>query len=74
MLLRRFYDDGLAQASFMLGCQATGEALIVDPNRDVDQYVAAADAEGLRITHITRRHTLSLRGGWRGVAIRLPDG
>ncbi len=56
MLLRRFYDDGLAQASFMLGCQATGEALIVDPNRDVDQYVAAAAAEGLRITHITETH------------------
>ncbi len=56
MLLRRFYDDGLAQASFMLGCQATGEALIVDANRDVDQYVEAAAAEGLRITHITETH------------------
>ena len=31
MLLRRFYHDALAQASYMVGCQRTGEALIVDP-------------------------------------------
>ena len=56
MLLRRFYDDQLAQASYMVGCAATGEALIVDPNRDVEQYVAAAAAEGLRLTHVTETH------------------
>ena len=33
MFFRRFYDDQLAQASYLLGCQATGEALVVDPNR-----------------------------------------
>ena len=56
MLLKRFYDDGLAQASYLLGCQATGEALVVDPNRDAEQYIEAADAEGLRITHVTETH------------------
>ena len=56
MLLKRFYDDGLAQASWMVGCAATGEALVVDPNRDVQQYVRAAAAEGLRITHVTETH------------------
>src|SRR5829696_6960290 len=56
MLLKRIYDDNLAQASYLLGCAATGEALIVDPNRDVEQYIAAADAEGLRITHVTETH------------------
>jgi hydroxyacylglutathione hydrolase len=56
MLLKRFYDDKLAQASYLLGCQATGEALVVDANRDVAQYVAAARAEGLRITHVTETH------------------
>jgi len=56
MLLRRFYDTPLAQASYLVGCQATGEALVVDPNRDAEQYVAAAAAEGLRITHITETH------------------
>lgn len=56
MILKRFYDDKLAQASYLVGCATTGEALVVDPNRDVEQYVAAAEAEGLRITHITETH------------------
>jgi hydroxyacylglutathione hydrolase len=56
MILKRFYDDRLAQASYLVGCQATGEALVVDPNRDVEPYVAAARAEGLRITHVTETH------------------
>lgn len=56
MLLLRFYDDGLAQASYLIGCQATGEALVVDPNRDVEQYIAAAEREGLRIAHVTETH------------------
>ncbi len=56
MFFRRFYDDQLAQASYLLGCQATGEALVVDPNRQVDSYLKAAAAEGLRITHVTETH------------------
>ena len=47
MLFRRFYEDGLAQASYLIGCQRTGDAIVVDPNRDVDQYLAAAKAEGV---------------------------
>lgn len=56
MLLKRFYDTRLAQASYLLGCQATGEALVIDPNRDADQYLAAAQDEGLHITHVTETH------------------
>ena len=56
MLLRLIYDDKLAQASYLLGCQATGEALVVDPNRDADQYVRLAKKEGLRIAHVTETH------------------
>ncbi|MFN8481825.1 MAG: MBL fold metallo-hydrolase [Anaerolineae bacterium] len=56
MLLRRFYHESLAQASYMVGCQRTGEALIVDPNRLIDQYIAAAEQEGLRIAAITETH------------------
>src|SRR5688500_1353623 len=56
MLLKRFYDTPLAQASYLIGCQATGDALVIDPNRDVEQYVAAAAAEGLRIAHVTETH------------------
>lgn len=56
MILKRFYEERLAQASFLLGCPACGEAIVVDPNRDVDRYVAAARAEGLRITTVTETH------------------
>ena len=56
MLLKRFYDTPLAQASYLVGCQVTDDAIVVDPNRDVEQYVRAAAAEGLRITHVTETH------------------
>ncbi|MEO8287015.1 MAG: rhodanese-like domain-containing protein [Chloroflexota bacterium] len=56
MLLRRFYHDGLAQASYMVGCQASHEAIIIDPNRRVEQYIEAAYKEGLRITGVTETH------------------
>ncbi len=56
MFLKRFYDDGLAQASWIIGCAVTGEALVVDPNRDVTQYLAAAATEKLRIAHVTETH------------------
>ncbi|HEY0970116.1 MAG TPA: rhodanese-like domain-containing protein [Gemmatimonadales bacterium] len=56
MFFQRFYDTKLAQASYMIGCQQTGEAVVVDPNRDVEQYIDAAVREGLRVTHVTETH------------------
>jgi hydroxyacylglutathione hydrolase len=56
MLLIRCYDTQLAQASYLIGCSATREAIVVDPNRDIDAYVAAADAERLTITHVIETH------------------
>jgi hydroxyacylglutathione hydrolase len=56
MLLRRFYDPKLAQASYLVGCTTTGEALVVDPNRDIDPYLQAAEAEGLKVAHVTETH------------------
>ena len=56
MLLRRFYDAKLAQASYLIGHTAGGEALVVDPNRNLDPYIQAAAEEGLRITHVTETH------------------
>lgn len=56
MILKRFYDEKLAQATYLVGCAATGEALVVDPNRDIEPLLAAAEAEGLRITHVTETH------------------
>jgi hydroxyacylglutathione hydrolase len=56
MLFRRFYDDRLAQASYLIGCPAAGQAIVVDPNRHVEPFLQAASAEGLRITHVTETH------------------
>jgi Zn-dependent hydrolases, including glyoxylases len=56
MLLKRFYDDNLAQASYLVGCAATGEALVIDAHRDVAQYLRAAEQEEMRITHVTETH------------------
>lgn len=56
MLLKYFYDKSLAQASYMVGCQACGEALIVDPARDITPYLEAAAAENLRIAHVVETH------------------
>ncbi len=56
MLLRYFYDEKLAQASYLVGCVATGESLVVDPARNVTPYLREAEKEGLRITHVTETH------------------
>lgn len=56
MLVRRFYDDRLAQAAYLIGCQRTGEAIVIDPPRDIAPIVAAAAAEGVRITRVTETH------------------
>jgi hydroxyacylglutathione hydrolase len=56
MLFRRFYDDNLAQASYMIACEKTREAIIVDPNSDVAQYTRAAGADRVRIAHVTETH------------------
>src|SRR5688572_16173276 len=56
MILKRFYDEKLAQASYLLGCSVTGQALVIDPNRDVEPYMKAAAAERVRITHVTETH------------------
>ncbi|MDQ8168425.1 MAG: MBL fold metallo-hydrolase [Gemmatimonadota bacterium] len=56
MFFRELYDQSLAQASYVIGCQATGEAIVIDPLRDPAPYLEVARAEGLRITHVTETH------------------
>src|SRR5512143_4361709 len=56
MFFQRFYDDALAQASYLVGDPASGEAIVIDPHRDVGLYVEAASREGLRVTHVTETH------------------
>ena len=56
MLLERIYDEDLAQAGYLIGCQAKGEALVVDARRDVSQYLDLAAAHGMTITGVTETH------------------
>lgn len=54
MYFKQFYLGCLAHASYMIGSE--GEAAVVDPQRDVDQYVAEAEAQGFKIKHIIETH------------------
>ena len=56
MLLERYYDDSLAQASYLIGCERTRDAIVVDANRDIDRYARAAAAQRLRIRCVTETH------------------
>lgn len=56
MFFRQFHLEALGHASYLIGDDATGQALVVDPRRDVEDYLTAARAEGLRVTHALDTH------------------
>jgi hydroxyacylglutathione hydrolase len=56
MLIKYFYDERLAQASYMVGCPGAGVALVIDPMRDIRPYLQAAAQHGLKITHVAETH------------------
>lgn len=56
MLLERYYDESLAQASYMIGCEQTRDAIVIDPKRDVESYLRAAAARRMRIRYVTETH------------------
>src|SRR5215216_1223566 len=56
MIFRRLYHDRLAQASYLIACEATRRAIVIDPLRDPDRYVEAAAFEDVRIELVTETH------------------
>jgi hydroxyacylglutathione hydrolase len=56
MILQQFYLKCLAHASYLVGDEESGIAAVVDPQRDVDQYLAFAAGHGLRIAHVVLTH------------------
>ncbi|HEX9801060.1 MAG TPA: rhodanese-like domain-containing protein [Thermoanaerobaculia bacterium] len=73
MLFRQIVDDRLAQYAYLVGCQRTGQAILVDPERDVDRYLEAARSEGVRITAVTETHIhADFLSGARELAARDP--
>lgn len=56
MILKRFYDDNLAQASYLIACEKTKKAVVVDPTIDTGIYTDAAAEQKLTITHVLETH------------------
>jgi hydroxyacylglutathione hydrolase len=56
MIFRRLYHDRLAQASYLIACETTRQALVVDPLRDLQPYLEAAAHEDVRIAYVTETH------------------
>jgi glyoxylase-like metal-dependent hydrolase (beta-lactamase superfamily II)/rhodanese-related sulfurtransferase len=56
MLLQPFYLKCLAHASYVIGDEPTRTAAVVDPQRDIDQYLEYASEHGLRIAHVFLTH------------------
>jgi glyoxylase-like metal-dependent hydrolase (beta-lactamase superfamily II)/rhodanese-related sulfurtransferase len=54
MYFKQFYLGCLAHASYLIGSE--GEAAVVDPQRDVDQYIQEAEAQGLKIKYVIETH------------------
>ena len=54
MYFKQFYLACLAHASYLIG--SDGEAAVVDPQRDVDEYIEEAEAQGLKIKYVIETH------------------
>ncbi|WP_055482352.1 MBL fold metallo-hydrolase [Sphaerimonospora mesophila] len=56
MIFTQYYLDCLSQASYLIGDESSGRAVVVDPRRDIAEYVADAEAHGLRIEGVINTH------------------
>lgn len=56
MILEQFYLECLSHASYLVGDRKSGTAAVVDPRRDIQQYLDRADELGLTITHVLETH------------------
>jgi hydroxyacylglutathione hydrolase len=54
--VQQFFVEGLGCASYLIGCERSGMAAVVDPQRDVRPYLQEAKDHGLKITHIIETH------------------
>jgi hydroxyacylglutathione hydrolase len=56
MKFTQYYLDCLSHASYLVGDETTGRAVVVDPRRDIDEYVRDAEAAGLTIEMVIETH------------------
>jgi hydroxyacylglutathione hydrolase len=55
-IFQRFFDEGLAQASFLVGCDRAKQAVVIDPRRDASVHAAAARQLGATIVAAIETH------------------
>ena len=79
MFFEQIFEEKLAQYAYVIGCQKSGEAVVIDPMRDIDRYTALAAKHGLTIvaaadTHIHADYLSGLREfADRGVKVYASD-
>ncbi len=56
MIFTQYYIDCLSQASYLIGDESTGQAVVVDPRRDIAEYLDDAKAQGLTIVGVINTH------------------
>src|SRR5262245_8419019 len=56
MQVRQFVDEGLGNSTHLVISERAGVAALVDPLRDVDRYLNAADEAGVRVSHVFETH------------------
>ncbi|WP_077329023.1 MBL fold metallo-hydrolase [Virgibacillus siamensis] len=56
MFFRSFFDENLAQMSYLVGCERTGEAIVIDPARSIDPYLKIAKKKGFNIIASAETH------------------
>jgi hydroxyacylglutathione hydrolase len=79
MLVRQVLDSSLAQYAYLIGCPRTGQAIVFDPERDIDRYLELAARHKLTIvaaadTHIHADYISGLREfAERGIPVYASD-
>lgn len=56
MFFQQIFEEKLAQYAYLIGCQKTGEAIVIDPMRDIWRYEAIAQKNKLKITAVAETH------------------
>lgn len=54
--IEQFVDEALGNSAYLVGSRETRQAALIDPLRDVDRYLAAAEGQGVNITHVLDTH------------------
>ena len=56
MIFTQYYLECLSQASYLIGDESTGRAVVVDPRRDIEEYLTDAETRGLSIVGVINTH------------------